>query len=82
MDRSVKLGHLLLAVFSLAITLITAFVSIKVTDGQQDIEINNLKANKLELINLYEKVNLKLDQIQNSQTQILIQLQDKQDRPK
>jgi len=81
MNKVVTVGQLIVAVIALVLSLITSYVSVRVNDKEQDVRIQQLETRNLELINSFEKFNLKLDQIQNSQTQILIQLQDKQDRP-
>jgi hypothetical protein len=82
MKQTATVGQLIVAVIALILSLVTSYVSVKVNDKEQDVRISNLETRNLELINNFEKFNLKLDQIQSSQTQILIQLQDKQDRPK
>ena len=82
MKQTATVGQLIVAVIALILSLVTSYVSVKVNDKEQDVRISNLETRNLELINTFEKFNLKLDQIQSSQTQILIQLQDKQDRPK
>lgn len=82
MKQTATVGQLIVAVIALILSLVTSYVSVKVNDKEQDVKIQNLETRNLEMINTFEKFNLKLDQIQSSQTQILIQLQDKQDRPK
>jgi hypothetical protein len=82
MKQTATVGQLIVAVIALILSLVTSYVSVKVNDKEQDVRISTLETRNLELINTFEKFNLKLDQIQSSQTQILIQLQDKQDRPK
>jgi Trk K+ transport system NAD-binding subunit len=81
MNKVATVGQLIVAVIALILSLITSYVAVKVNDKEQDVKIQNLETRNLEMVNSFEKFNLKLDQIQNSQTQILIQLQDKQDRP-
>ena len=86
MNKIATIGQLLIACIALLISLIMSYVSIRVTDEKQDQRIMYLEAQRNELNTtiqeLNNKVNVKLDMIQNTQTLILIELQNKQDRPK
>ena len=82
MKRQLSIAEALVAVAALAGSMIAAYVNIKVTDREQDIRIQQLESQRVEFNISVKNLNDKLDLMQTTQTQILIELQNKKDRPR
>lgn len=82
MKRQLSIAEGLVAIAALAGSMLAAYVNIKVTDREQDIRIQQLESQRTEFNISIRNINDKLDLMQTTQTQILIELQNKKDRPK
>ena len=82
MKRQLSIAEGLVAIAALAGSMLAAYVNIKVTDREQDIRIQQLESQRVEFNMSVKNINDKLDMMQATQTQILIELQNKKDRPR
>lgn len=82
MKRQLSIAEGLVAIAALAGSMLAAYVNIRVTDREQDIRIQQLEIQRTEFNISIRNLNDKLDMMQTTQTQILIELQNKKDRPK
>lgn len=82
MKRQLSIAEGLVAIAALAGSMLAAYVNIRVTDREQDIRIQQLESQRTEFNMSIRNLNDKLDLMQTTQTQILIELQNKKDRPK
>lgn len=82
MKRQLSIAEGLVAIAALAGSMLAAYVNIKVTDREQDIRIQQLESQRVEFNMSVKNLNDKLDMMQTTQTQILIELQNKKDRPR
>lgn len=73
MKKSVSLGELLVASIALFLAGMGAFVNIKQTQASQEVKIQSIQEN-------YLNIKSDLKELKDLNTQILVKLQDKQDR--
>lgn len=73
MKKEITIGQLLAAATTLLIAVITGWITLNNKVSENTSDINTLKNNN-------DKVEKKLDKIQETQTMILIELQNKKDR--
>lgn len=73
MKKAVSLGELLVASIALFLAGIGAYVNIKQTQASQEVKIQTIETN-------YQGIKQDLKELKDLNTQILVKLQDKQDR--
>lgn len=76
------MGELIVAAVTLFTMGLTAYINVRVTDQEQNTRLEKLEGQRIEYNQTIRDINETMKDIQETQTQILIQMQNKQDRPK
>lgn len=82
MKKEISMGELIVAAVTLFTMGLTAYINVRVTDQEQNTRLEKLEGQRIEYNQTIRDINETMKDIQETQTQILIQMQNKQDRPK
>jgi len=80
LKRSATIIEVLMSLFTVLGVIITAYVSISVTQARQDERIKQIESNYRDIGYDLKEIKSEMRELNNGKNEILLQLKDKQDR--
>lgn len=80
MKKEINLGQLLAVAVTLLIAIVTGWVTINNKVAAHEIEIQNIKDRQQKTETVLDRIESKIDEINKGQTDILVKLENKQNK--
>lgn len=81
LKRSATILEMIMSLVTVLGVVVTAYISLTVTQARQDERIKQLENNYRDINNQYREIKAELRDLNNKHTQLMLELKDKQDRP-
>jgi peptidoglycan hydrolase CwlO-like protein len=82
LKRSATMLEMIMSVCTVLGVVVTAYISLTVTQARQDERIKQVEVNYRDINNELREITKEIREINNKQTEIMLELKDKQDRSK